>query len=401
MRIAKILSKWGRDIHITLIDKNNYHTYYPDLYEVATANIPEVFGHLKINFYELMSTASFHFEDIFLNDLNVTFLRDEIKGVDFQKKEILLKNSESRSYDILVIGAGSETNYFNIPGLQENSIPLKSFAEALNVRNAIDELFANSPKNHAIKIIVGGGGFTGCEFAGELMGFIKRLSKIHGRPKNLVECSIIEASPSLLGGAGLATQKKAKKRLLSLGINLMLNSPIKSVEQKNVILQDGSKHSFDLLVWTGGARANDLAKSLSGVQLEKASCLMMDSHLKILPYDNVFGVGDMTYCLDKKTGRPMPMTASVAIREAKFAAENIKRLILKKSLLDYKPHFAGLIVPLGEKYAILETHGLVFAGFFPWVLKNLISIHYFSTILDWPRAFKVWYRGLKIFVKND
>jgi len=388
-------------LHITLIDKNSYHTFYPDLYEVATAHIPETFGHLKIYFHELMSTASIPFDDIFLNDLAVTVLKDEVVKIDFEKKEIALKNHENKPYDLLVIGVGSEINYFNIPGLIEHALPLKNFTDALAVRNAIDELFANSPKNHLIKIFVGGGGFSGCEFAGELVGFMKLLSKIHGRPEYYSECTIVEASANLLNGATISTQEAAKKRLLSLGVKVLLNFPIKSVEDKKIILQDGNMAPFDLLIWTGGARANDLAKTLAGVKLEKASCVAVDSFLRMMPYKTVFGLGDITYCMDEKTGRPMPMTASVALREAKFVAENIKRLILKKPLVPYKPHFAGLVVPLGKKYALFESHGFHLAGFLPWVLKHFISLHYFSTILDWQRAFIVWKRGIKIFTKND
>ena len=149
--VAKSLAKWGRDIHIILIDKNKFHVFYPSLYEVATAHVPEsATGHKKIDFHELFSSSSCNFDEIFLNDLNVSFLQSEVADIDFKEQKINLKTGGGIKYDFLVVGAGSEVNFFNIPGLYENSIALKNLDDALLVRNSLDELFANSPKNTKI-----------------------------------------------------------------------------------------------------------------------------------------------------------------------------------------------------------------------------------------------------------
>ncbi|OGF60599.1 hypothetical protein A3A19_04020 [Candidatus Giovannonibacteria bacterium RIFCSPLOWO2_01_FULL_45_140] len=405
VRTAKILSKWAggsnHHIHITLIDKSRYHTFYPNLYEVATAHLPEVFGHLPVNFFDLKSSAICPLEDIFLDDLNVTVLESEVLGVDFKKHKIELKNASALHYDILVLGAGSETNYFNIAGMETHALPLKNFFDALKIRNAVDEAFYRIPKNQLVKVVIGGGGFTGCELAGELIGYMKKLAKIHGHPEYYAECLIVEAAESLLGSASLWIQKRAKARLESLGVKFKFKSGIKDVEDGEVVLADGSRIPYDVLVWTAGVKANDLAKTLFGVKLEKGSCLMVDKHLRIMPYENVFGVGDMTYCVDESTGKSLPMTASVAIREAKYVAKNIKKMILKKPLIDYKPYHAGFVVPLGGKYAIMEIGGLRLSGFLPWALKHLVSLHYWNELIGWRRALGIWKRGLRIYTEND
>ncbi|MDP3935151.1 MAG: NAD(P)/FAD-dependent oxidoreductase [Candidatus Giovannonibacteria bacterium] len=404
-RIAKILSKWSggsrHHINITLIDKSRYHTFYPNLYEVATAHIPEIFGHLPLDFFNLKSSAVYPLEDIFLDDLNVSVLEGEVVGVDFKKNKVRLKNSPALSYDILVLAAGSETNYFNIAGMGQNALPLKVFFDALEVRNAIDEAFFRVPKNHIVKIAIGGGGFTGCELAGELIGYMKKLARVHGRPEYYGECMIIEAAENLLGGASPSLQKKAKARLEKLGVKFKFKSPIHGVEGQEVILENGSKIPYDVLVWTAGVKANDLTKSFFGVKLEKNSCVAADKTLRVLPYENVFGVGDITYCVDEATGKVLPMTASVAIREAKYVAENIKRIILKKPLINYKPHQAGFIIPLGGKYALLESHGIRLSGFLPWIVKQMITLHYWATLVGWIKAFRLWKSGLETYLEND
>src|SRR3989344_644043 len=405
VRIAKILAKWSsgssHHINITLIDKSRYHTFYPNLYEVATAHIPEVFGHLPLNFLNLKSSAIYPLEDIFTDDLNVSVLEGEVIGVDFKEDKVRLKNSLSRGYDILVRAAGSETNYFNITGMGANAFPMKGFFEALEVRNAIDEAFFRAPKNHIVKIAIGGGGFTGCELAGELVGYMKKLAKIHGRPEYYGECLIVEAAENLLGGAGPALQKKAKARLEKLGVKFKFKSPIHGIEGQEIILEDGSKIPYDVLVWTAGVKANSLTKLFFGVKLEKNACVAADKTLRVLPYENVFGVGDITYCVDEATGKSLPMTASVAIREAKCVAENIKRSILKKPLINYKPHQAGFIIPLGGRFALLESHGIRLSGFLPWAAKQIIALHYWATLVGWVKAFRLWKSGLEVYLEND
>ena len=399
-RVAKILSKEARSFHITLIDKNRYHTFHPNLYEVATSYLPEVYGHMPIDFLDLKFSAIYPLEEIFWDDVGVTFLEGEVVGVDFKKQKVNLKNGEERHYDALVVGAGSETNYFGIPRLYEKALPLKTFYDAMLVRNAIDEAFWEAPKNHIIKIIIAGGGFTGCEFAGELIGFLKKLAEVHGRPKNSYECLIVEAAPSLLGSASNWIQKKAKKRLESMGIKFKFGVAAKSVSDGTLALADGTSLPYDVLIWTAGVKAGGLTDNLN-LKLAKASCLLVDEYLRIMPYENVFGVGDITYCVDEAIGKALPMVASVAIREAKYVAENILRLFSKKTPIKYKPHYAGFVIPLGGKYALFESHGIRFAGFLPWILKQLIALHYWSTLLGWRRAFQIWQKGLEIYRRND
>lgn len=401
VRVAKILARLDEHIHITLIDKNRYHTFYPNLYEIATAYLPEAFGHLPANFFALKSSAIYPLDEIFLDDLNVTFLEDEALDIDFKRREIKLKNSAPHNYDILVIAAGSETNYFSVEGLSEYALPLKTFFDALSVRNSIDEAFIRIPKNHKIKILIGGGGFTGCEFAGELIGYIKKLSEIHGRPKNTTECIIAEASNVLMSSASAWVQKKAKKRLERLGVKFIFGNPIEKVESREIAFKNGSRVAYDVLIWTAGVRAESIAQALSGVKLERAFCLMVDEYLKILPYENVFGLGDITYCIDKTTGKALPMTAMVALREAKYVAENIKRSIFKKPLSKYKPHHTGFIIPLGGKYALLESHGIKISGILPWILKHFVALHYWIGILGWKKALVIWRKSLEIYCEND
>lgn len=393
VRVAKdlVTASWraGNSVHITLIDKNKYHSFHPNFYEIATAYLPEKPSHTEINFHELARTSFASFDEIFLHDLNVSILEDEALDVDFKKKEVILKSGVNKNYDFLVISVGSEINYFRIPGLKEKSMPLKDLRDALLIRNAVDELFTNSPKNKLLKIVIGGGGFTGCEFAAELRGYLKTLSKIHSRPEYYTECSIVDIASTLLSSASSWVQRKAKERLEAIGVKIILNTGIDKIMD------------FDILVWAGGVTASSFAKNLQGIKLEKASCIAVDSYMRVLPYENIFGVGDAIYCLNEKTGKPMPMTASMALCEAKYVVKNIKRSIEKKKLVRYEPNFPGFIIPLGGKYAIFERGALHFSGIIPWIMKHKVSLNYWISILGFCRGFTIWKNGIKIFLKND
>ncbi|OGF64573.1 hypothetical protein A2661_01230 [Candidatus Giovannonibacteria bacterium RIFCSPHIGHO2_01_FULL_45_24] len=399
-RVAKLLAE-EPNFHITLVDKSRYHTFYPNLYEVATAYLPEAFGHLPIDFVDLKSSAIYPLEDIFLDDINVSVLEDEFLGADFKKHFVNLRKTGKLRYDFLALAMGSETNYFGIPGMAEKALPLKNFFDALGLRNAIDELFFRAPKNQLIKIVIGGGGFTGCELAGELMGYMDKLSRIHGRPRYYAECLIVEAAETLLGSASPWVQKKAKARLEKLDVKFMFKSAIKEIRQNEIILGVGSKVPYDLLIWTAGVKASESVKTLESVKLEKASCVPVDKNLRIAPHENVFGVGDITYSVDEATGKSLPMTASVALREAKCVAENIKRMAAKKPLLYYRASHPGFIIPLGGRYALLELYGVRLSGLLPWLLKEFIALKYWAGLLGWRRAFGLWKKGLEIHSWND
>ncbi len=390
LKIAKKLSSFNnwekKKIHITVIDKNRYHTFQPNLYEVASSFMIENFEGEKERFLNLKSSASVSFEEIFLENLNISFLEDEFTDIDFKENQVYLKSGNKKDYDFLVIAVGSKTNYFNISGLYENSFPLKNINEALQLRNEIDEIFINTPKNQNINIVIGGGGFTGCELAGEIAGYIKKLSKIHSRPENTVFCTIVDATTSLIFGTSFWTQKKALKRLESLGVKFILGSPIKEVVNKKIVLKNELIVPFDILIWTGGV---------------KSSCEKVDDFLRIIDHKNVFGVGDTIFCLNKKSNTPFPMTASIALRQASCVAENIKNIILKKDLISRNLNSPGFIIPLGGKYAILEKGKIKIAGFLPWILKQIISLQYWISILGFIKGFKIWKNGVKIFLKND
>ena len=181
----------------------------------------------------------------------------------------------------------------------------------------------------------------------------------------------------------------------------MVNSKIKSVENNAIVLDDESKIPFDILIWIAGVRANKLTDAMTEIKLQKGFCVEADKSLKILLFANVFGIGDITYCVDESTGKSMPMTAMVALGQANVVAKNIRNSILKKPLKTYRPSYSGFIIPLGGRYGIIESHGFHIAGIIPWIAKRLVAFHYWYGIIGFKKAFSLAKNGIKIFIRND
>jgi len=402
MAAKTLLAKLPRGLSVTLVDKNEFHSFTSDFYEVATAFISEDFhtSGVKLQFRELCSSAAMLFADIF-KGTPLTIIQDEIEHIDFEKKKVRLKQGKPMPYDYLLIALGSSTNFFGVPHLDERALELKSLQDALNIRNAADELFLTAPKHEVIHIVVAGGGFTGCELAGEMIGYLKKLSVTHAHPLKNIECSIVEGAPTLLGVASKWIQAMAYKRLTRLGIKIHFNSLITNVHEREIELKDGSRMPYDLLIWTAGIRPNAITEDLIKQTKQQKSCLMVDKNLLIQGQKNAYAIGDIAYCTGGESGERLPATAQLAISQGVHVARDILRRETGYASLPYRPAITRYVIPLGSKYALADMGRIRLSGWLAWALKRLVALHYFMILLPWGEAWKHWRGDLRIYSKND
>lgn len=227
---------------------------------------------------------------------------------------------------------------------------------------------------------------------------MKDLAKIHQKHPGKTKITIIEACPTLLNGSNNWFQQKALERLKKLNVEVLLNSKITSVSDKKVILEDNSEVDFDVLIWTAGVKANPLVSKIDGVSLAKNQCFAVDKYLRILGFENVFALGDNTYCFSSEKACIVPPTAQAAIEQGKITGKNIVRLLENKPLFEYSAKLPSFVVPLGEGFALAEIWGMKVSGILGWWLKRLITLRYLSSILPFSTAVKLWYQGVKFFI---
>jgi len=312
---------------------------------------------------------------------------------------------------------GSVMNDFGIPGVREHSIWLKHFDDAVRVRNAISDVCeAHGTSQEPLHTVIGGGGATGVELAGELVGYCKKIARNGMSAARTARVTIIEAGPRLLPGLpdGVATQ--AKKRLEALGINVRLGTTITEIQKDAVLWKetvsgpdgtgDGATGTTPthVAVWSGGVKTNPLSEAVLVPKDKRGRC-MVDPGMHVggeRPEATVFAIGDISCFLNPATGQPIPGTAYVAIEEAKVAAHNIVAHIRGTAERHYRiPKHYPFIIPIHGKYALVSFGWLRVSGFLGWLVRLIVDLRYFMSILRPVKALAFWARGILIQVKND
>lgn len=363
-------------LRITLIDKNDYHLFTPSLYEVATSEVPK-------------QNVAIPFSELFGKQVNV--VKGLVSLIDTQKQHIVLHSGEGVAYDYLIVALGSEPAYYNIPGLKEHAISLKSLEDAVRIKNKIKTLCCSEGQcNRKVQVVVGGGGFAGTELAAELVSYKNKLAKQHHLDKDCLEVSVIQGSDRLLKELDSHVSRIAEKRIRGRQMHFCFGGHIMRVTETEVHTDDGKVYPYDMLLWTGGVTAHHLGKK-SGLPINSHGQVMVNEYLQVQDLPHVFAAGDIAGVVNGKTNTPLPQVAQVAEDEGHIAGENVSRLLTQKQLLKYHFRHFGYIVPLRGRYAAAELMGFLHVdGLLGWVFQQLVFLNYLLNILPFWKAFKRW-----------
>jgi NADH:ubiquinone reductase (H+-translocating) len=354
------------EAEITLVNKHNYHYQTTWLHEVAA-------GTIDVNRSRIMIT------DV-INPRRVNIVHDSVVKIHPDDKQVELSNS-MLEYDYLVIGLGFEKATFGIQGMEEHAFSIQSVDKSRMIRDHIEYQFSRykteeNPSDDLLTIIVGGAGFTGIEFVGELAERIPQLCKKYDIPRNRVKIINIEAAETVLPGFDEELIAYAVHSLTDRGIDIRTKTMIKEVKKDAVVVgEEKEEIKAGTIVWTGGVQANRIVGE-SGFELTKGK-VNVDSTLRAPNYDNVFILGDCAWVMNKETGRPYPPTAQIAIQEADVCAHNIRTLVFGGTLREFKFDNKGTVASLGGSEAmgtIFDGHKLY--GLQAKMMKNVIDDRY-------------------------
>lgn len=392
LKLAKKMKKLP-GYELILVDCHNYQTYTPALYEIAS--VPREYIPSSV----LKSSIVIPIEDIIKNK-PITFIKDGVIGLNLPEKKIILKNSGAISYEYLVFALGSEMNYFDIPGLKEHSFPLKTFQDAVRLRNTIEDLVT---KKAGVKIVVGGAGASGVELTAEFVNFVCAIMRAVTKRKVCdTRFLLVEAAPEILPGFKEWTVKKAKMRLKGLGIEIKTGTMITSVDNRELFFKDGKRETYDILIWTGGVKGSSSLQK-TGLPLSNTGSVLVGETLLVqgIP-DSIFAIGDNSTFVDPRTQRPLIWNVPAAEQEGRIAAKNIIRLLRKKPLKKFTPYKKyPYILAIGRKYAIADLVLFHFSGILGWYLKQIVELRYLLFILPPKKAFEHWTRALRVYIAND
>ena len=345
-------------LHVTLIDRNNYHTFFPLLYQVAAAELgPEEIVYPVRSILRRLPDAD--------------FLMAEISSIDFTSR-VVETNAAPVPYDYLIIAAGSATNFFGVPGA-EHTFPLKSLEDAVRLRNHILCCFERAAlladpeqRKRALSFVVVGGGPTGVEYAGALAELFRGPLREDYSKRGLENSKVmlVEAASSLLGGLRKSLGDYALRRLRRMGVEVRLNAAVDRIEGDAAHLKDGTVIPAETVVWTAGVRGEHSAAAW-GLPVGRSGRVPVEPTLQLSGHPEVYVVGDLAGF--EQDGRPLPMVAPVAMQQATAAAQNIRRQSLGRPLKPFRFRDPGMMATIGRNAAVADFAGLAITGFPAWI----------------------------------
>lgn len=335
------------EAEIVLVNKHNYHYETTWLHEVAAGTINP-------------NQARYMLSDV-VSPNRVRLIYDAVVEVKKDEQTVVLENSDI-TYDYLVIALGFETNTFGIKGMAENAFSIEDIDSSRLIRDHIEYQFAKynteeEKNDDSLTILVGGAGFTGIEFVGELAEKVPQLCKKYDIDRSKVRILNVEAAPSILPMFDKDLVAYGRKSLEDRGVEFRLDAKIQECKPDCFVVgEDKEEIKAGTIVWTGGVTGNSVLGK-SGFELTKGK-VTVNGDLRAPGEENIFILGDCAWVMNEKEGRPFPPTAQAAMQHAETCANNIKGLLHNQPLENFIFDDKGTVASLGVTDAI----GTVFSG---------------------------------------
>lgn len=395
------LSLAGAPVDVTIVDRDNYHGFWPLLYQVATAALgPDDIAHPV--------------RAIFSGHQNVTVRLGVVVSVDVERRNVTLAHGEVLSYDYLILAVGSSTSDFGIPGVREHAFPLKTLPEAVHLRNHILTAFEQADADRSaipdglLTVVLAGGGPTGVEMAGALAELIGTNLALDFRHLDVTVARVvlIEATDRLLGGFSKKSQDEALTILRNKGVEVLLEAPLAKVTEDGVTLEDGREIAARTVVWTAGVRANALADLVPGVKRRNGT-IVVEPDLSMAGHPEVFAVGDVA-AHPTKHDRDLPQLAQVAIQGGRHASRSVLRHLAGRPTRAFRYHDHGIMATIGRQSAVAELPGGVklrgSLGWLAWLGVHLVFLVGFRNrlvvLVNWAWSYVTWDRASRVILED-
>lgn len=369
LHLDKTLAR-DSEVEITLVNKENFFLFTPMLHEVAASDLD--ITHIVNPIRKMLK--------------RVRFFDGEVELIDLKNKRVIVAHGlegqghdHELEYDHLVLGLGAITNFFNLPGLQERAITMKSLGDAIHLRNRLIENLEEADfecaiggRDHLLTVVVAGGGFAGVETIAGVNDFLREAAKFYPHlSEALIRTVLVHPGAVILPELGEKLGRYTQKKLAERQVEIRVNTRVKGISDRGVELSDGTMVKANILVWTAGTSPNPLLETLP-CKKEKGR-VVVNQFMEVPEYPGVWALGDCAMVPDP-TGKPYPPTAQHAIREGKVLAQNITAAIRggKKKPFVFKT--IGLLAAIGRRTGVAQIFGYNFSGFFAWWIWRTIYL---------------------------
>ncbi len=366
IELAKTLK--NKEVDVLLVDKHNYHTFQPLMYQVATGSLEA-------------DSIAFSIRKTFEGQKNFRFRIAEVKKVNTDKNSIETSIGNI-SYDYLIIATGSTTNFFGNKEMEQNALPMKSIVEALNLRSSILQniekallLPTKQEREPYLTFVLVGAGPTGAELAGsiaEIRNFV--LSKDYPElNKEEMKVYLVDFLPKVLSNMSEQASKKAQQFLESMNVEVLTGVKVESYNGEVIAFEGGRKINTKNVIWSAGVMGI-VPEGFSKEQIAKGNRLSTDEINRVTGLNNVFAIGDVSSSVSEANPKGLPGVAPVAIQQGKHLAGNILHLIKNEPTVGFKYNDQGSMATIGRNKAVVDLGKIKFQGFFAWLTWMFIHL---------------------------
>lgn len=396
LKLARSLNNKA-GFEVILIDRFNYHQFQPLFYQVATAGLDP-------------SDISFPLRKVFHKTNNVHFRIAEVTSILSSENKITTNVGEF-VYDILVIATGADTNFFGNQQLIDNSFPMKSTIEALQIRyrliqNFEDALTTTDEKElqSLMTVVLVGGGPTGVEMSGAIAD-MRRFVLPKDYPEldfSKMKIYLVEGSPKTLGNMSEKSSDDSCAYLNELGVIVKTNTVVKSYDGKTVTMQNGDTIDAAMVIWAAGIKGN-VPEGISKDFIVKGNRIKVDRMNKILGFENIYAIGDVAYMETEKYVHGHPQVASVAIQQGDRLAKNLIRKEMRSPHIEeFEYYDKGTMATVGRNLAVVDLPKpkLHFKGFIAWLIWMTLHLFLLLGVKNKLSVFSNWIYNYMTYDQN-
>jgi len=339
------------DAEVVLVDRHDYHTFQPLLYQLATGLLDTTaVGHSLRDLLEHHGKATIH--------------KASVTAVDLEAREVAFEGLAPISYDYLVFGLGAEVNFFGTEGAAEHAFPMYTLPHAVRLKDHLLQLWEAADRDPslvadgALNVVVVGGGPTGVETAGAIAelyrgDFAKDYRNVAEEDARI---TLVEAGPELFPMFKPKLRDYAAKALADRTVGVKTGTAVSSVSPTRVTLKSGDVLEAHTLVWGAGLQGNELVASL-GLELQRGNRIAVGPDLTLADHPEVYVVGDVAAITDSKTGQVLPQLGSVALQSGEHAGETIAHRIAGKETKPFAYKDKGTMAAIGRGAAVVQMLG--------------------------------------------
>ena len=374
------------DADVVLVDRHDYHTFQPLLYQLATGLLD--------------TTAVGHsLRDLLSRNRNTVIHKAGVSAVDLEQKTVQFREIEPISYDYLVLGLGAEVNFFGTAGAPDHAFPMYTLPHAVRLKDHLLERWEAADRDSsliedgALNVVVVGGGPTGVETAGAMVelyrgAFAKDYPGVKAEDARVI---LVEAGPELFGMFKPNLREYAEKALTDRDVEVKTGEVVASVEPTKVTLKSGEEIKAHTLVWGAGLQGNPLVQSF-GIELQRGNRIAVGPDLTLPDHSEVYVIGDVAAITDAKTEQVLPQLGSVALQSGEHAGKTIADRIAGKEPKPFEYKDKGTMATIGRGAAVVQfLRGRTMTGYKAQAAWGTVHLALLPTNEDRAKAVVSWF----------